>query len=1058
MSEDPRLTQATDPVGQLIDRCVEPNCVLGVVTLITPGHVLTSAHLVFKYRRYLEALAVGFPASWQVFGVSAVELHPDFSEADALALTRRSYFEAVAALPLSNGNLALLTLGPPAGAITPELLRELDAWLANGLPEEKRGLSGSLDEIELTSILQTLANSRKEGNLILFDARNQPAGLFYLTGGRLLHARAGELNGEAAVYQMLGETKADKFVFYPGRRPGWKVKAEIKRPLEMLLMEGCRRADESPKLIEQLGGELAVYVRKAGQPDVQKLSAETRPIYAGMQALLDGTLVVKDLVPKICADRYAVLTALTEMKQAGLVDFLDDEILREVQPQLHPVKIGAEVPLVPGEEVTALALDPHTQSGLKRVGRVLGKLRPDDARRLVHDVVLPDRTSGSPLLKEGKLIGIHNGPLPYDLKKEVCPEALNQCVWIDSFYDLPSSGGRPGAARHARYAASAGSGKEDSEAGCEQTASLACPSCHQPNPAMSIVCSFCGAYFITPALEDLWRGFLSPGGIKVLLLSLAVVIGVSALSALAVATVAMVSGHGGGGEFGGVTSDGIGQLRHMLSAVDDAELIHSLLLVGVVLASFLPAALPDVFRLLQVIAATISVGKIAFPPPCANPARKLIGMHQAWATRLSQAATAKPTDQSKKADGEDSPEMDRSALPPAGDAATSFVSSCQPSTTEQLAALTPLVVPLLAAVVVLMAGQIGALATVMALPLFLLVLTVPVRSVSLGQLIVWLYCGALICAPLTWLLEATVEPILLSKLFPVVGSALVGPIIEESITIIPLVLLFLFAPVYRYRFGAVDMMLSGVAVGTGFALVEALLWVTHGGYRLGALGPALGNVHLLPDTINSYIGHGAATGFVALALGCWRYSGRLPWLARRVGRFQLPLIPLIVFVWVTLDHAVANFQALRGSVPPISWVSALDGNGQVTVWAFLLAAVSCAIWEYIMLNACDRKERSQGRHLPVENASKVASQRFFTLPGLAFALTWFSAERAYNLLCNQFLNLRLSHDLISDDLETARTELESESLKAVLCQSHGFLTAMAAVSGQAGSTKAAASA
>src|SRR5262249_32212721 len=195
---------------------------------------------------------------------------------------------------------------------------------------------------------------------------------------------------------------------------------------------------------------------------------------------------------------------------------------------------------------------------------------------------------------------------------------------------------------------------------------------------------------------------------------------------------------------------------------------------------------------------------------------------------------------SKKAGGEDHPRMASRALPPAGDAAPSFVSSCQPSTTEQLAALTPLVVPLLAALVVWMAGQIGALATVMALPLFLLVLTVPVRSVSLGQLIVWLYCGALICAPLTWLLEATVEPILLSKLFPVIGSALVGPIIEESITIIPLVLLFLFAPVYRYRFGAVDMMLSGVAVGTGFALVEALLWATHGGYRVGALGPALG--------------------------------------------------------------------------------------------------------------------------------------------------------------------------------------------------------------------------
>src|SRR4029453_15522982 len=470
MSAEPRFNHLTDPVGQLIDRSVEPNCVLGVVTLITPGHVLTSAHLVFKYRRYLEALAVGFPASWQVFGVSAIELHPDFSEADALALTKRSYFEAVATLPLTKGNLALLTLGPPAGAISPDLLRELDGWLAHGLPEEKRGLSGTLDEIELTSILQTLANSRKEGNLILFDARNQPTGVFYLSAGRLQHARSGELNGDSAVYQMLSETRADKFVFYPGRRPGWQVKDEIKRPLEMLLMEGCRRADESPKLVEQLGGELAIYVRKPGEPDASKLSAETRPIAGQLQALLDGTLVLKNLVPKGDADRYAVLTALTEMKNSGLVDFLEDEILREIQPELAPLKIGAEVPLAPGEEVTGVTLHPTTRSGVKRVGRVLGKLRPDDARRLVHDVVLPERTSGSPLLKQSKLIGIHNGPLPYDLKKEVCPEPLNQCVWIDSFYDLPSSGGRPGAPRHARYIDSAAVTVQETEAGCETTA------------------------------------------------------------------------------------------------------------------------------------------------------------------------------------------------------------------------------------------------------------------------------------------------------------------------------------------------------------------------------------------------------------------------------------------------------------------------------------------------------------------------------------------------------------------------------------------------------------
>jgi len=139
-------------------------------------------------------------------------------------------------------------------------------------------------------------------------------------------------------------------------------------------------------------------------------------------------------------------------------------------------------------------------------------------------------------------------------------------------------------------------------------------------------------------------------------------------------------------------------------------------------------------------------------------------------------------------------------------------------------------------------------------------------------------------------------------------------------------------------------------------------------------------------------------------------------------------------------------------------VSALDGNGQVTAWAYLAVAAGCAIWECVMLRTRGTKDRSEGRPTSVDTASKVASQRLLTIPGLAFALTWFSAERAYNLLYNQFLNLRLSHDLISDDLETARTDLESESLQAVLSQSRGFLTAVAAASGKTASEQATAQA
>src|SRR5215470_5123491 len=122
-------------VGQLVDQSVDPGAVLGVATLITPAHALTSAHLVFKYASYLQSLALAFPGKSALLAVAAVEFHPQFDLEKALAVRKRSFFEAAAILPLLPHNLALLSLGKSVADISAEMRAELDQWLSFSLPE-----------------------------------------------------------------------------------------------------------------------------------------------------------------------------------------------------------------------------------------------------------------------------------------------------------------------------------------------------------------------------------------------------------------------------------------------------------------------------------------------------------------------------------------------------------------------------------------------------------------------------------------------------------------------------------------------------------------------------------------------------------------------------------------------------------------------------------------------------------------------------------------------------------------------------------------------------------
>jgi len=98
---------------------------------------------------------------------------------------------------------------------------------------------GSLRELPLPDIIQLVSVSGKTGRFSL-RRDGHPGGEIYLRGGQIVHARAGELAGEEAVYELAIWPEGD-FTFHAGEETS---ESTIQKSNTNLLMEAARRIDE----------------------------------------------------------------------------------------------------------------------------------------------------------------------------------------------------------------------------------------------------------------------------------------------------------------------------------------------------------------------------------------------------------------------------------------------------------------------------------------------------------------------------------------------------------------------------------------------------------------------------------------------------------------------------------------------------------------------------------------------------------------------------------------------------------------------------------------------
>lgn len=176
----------------------------------------------------------------------------------------------------------------------------------------KKPLSGSLSEMGLADLLQTLATNRRSGHLLLHGPAQ---GEVILREGEVVGARAGRVGKEKGFYRLLSWEEADfEFVSYPAAEIAARDEEKIAMGLENLLLEGFRQFDEIARLKSKLPGR---GVKLRLNPEMpEKLSKLHPRVLDVLQVALRHPKIqdVLDESPLSDLDAYKILAYLLKKK------------------------------------------------------------------------------------------------------------------------------------------------------------------------------------------------------------------------------------------------------------------------------------------------------------------------------------------------------------------------------------------------------------------------------------------------------------------------------------------------------------------------------------------------------------------------------------------------------------------------------------------------------------------------------------------------------------------------------------------------------------------------
>lgn len=228
-----------------------------------------------------------------------------------------------------------------------ELARQARAGLARRTSDARTRFSGSLSEMSVVDLLQTIDVSRKSGVLTLVSADGQE-GMISFDSGAVINATVEDLVGEDAIYrQLLWREGTFDLAF----RQVSLSERTVHRTTQALLMEGMRRLDEWSRLSELLPAFDAVL-----EVDAEVLRDRLREMpdeQNDMLRLIDGQRTVTEILRAHGGDHVEALRKVVDLYFEGSVREIgrtQDSIpvLTEVSVQSSPAPPREGVNTIPG--------------------------------------------------------------------------------------------------------------------------------------------------------------------------------------------------------------------------------------------------------------------------------------------------------------------------------------------------------------------------------------------------------------------------------------------------------------------------------------------------------------------------------------------------------------------------------------------------------------------------------------------------------------------------------------------------------------------------------------
>lgn len=174
---------------------------------------------------------------------------------------------------------------------------------------------GSLKELPLPDIIQLVSVSGKTGCFQLESGSDR--GEIYLRDGQIVHARAGDLRGEEAVFELAIWREGD-FEFTPGEDAG---ETTIQKSNTNLLMEAARRIDEWQVLSKRIPSTRLVPVFT---DQATTTSVSLTPKEWALIAKIDERRTIEDVAASLGVSPFEVCKTIYGLITSGLVDLKEN--------------------------------------------------------------------------------------------------------------------------------------------------------------------------------------------------------------------------------------------------------------------------------------------------------------------------------------------------------------------------------------------------------------------------------------------------------------------------------------------------------------------------------------------------------------------------------------------------------------------------------------------------------------------------------------------------------------------------------------------------------------